>query len=110
MKPHSEPERTAVLGSALAHSSDFLRSLGGWLPPSQVEIDVPGCDLDRHIRRSAEIERNVRLALAIDEQPAADDLQMTSLEINFLALEQRLPHRQEFVGYFVARIVIEMQP
>ena len=34
---------------------------------------------------------------------------MAPIEIDFLALEQRLPDRQEFVGHYAARIVIEMQ-
>src|SRR5580658_8706391 len=91
----------SVRPSSAAHSRDFLGGLRGRLAPRQVEIDVPGCDLDRRIRRSAETERTVRLALAIDEQPAAGDLQMACLEIDFLAIEQRLPDRPEFVGNFV---------
>ncbi len=111
VQANAELDLAAMRRCAGANVGDLLRDRFGRLAPRQIRIDMLARHIVRGRRRTAEPQRRMRILHRRIQRLAALRGQMLALEVDrFIRMrrgEQLAPDVQEFVGDFVARVVVD---
>jgi hypothetical protein len=106
VKPNAKTKLATILSGCLARASNFLCHLSRRFAPSEIVINVLGCDVDRRVGGPAKIERRIWFLKRRIQYLCAANGEMISFEIHLgLTGKQRPPDREKIICYFVSLVV-----
>src|SRR5208337_4519511 len=85
-----------------AHARDRRRRFRQRLTPQRIDVGMLACDCDRRIRRTAEVDRNVRFLNRLYVREGANELVVLALMIDWLV---RRPHAAKNFDILVGALI-----